>query len=132
MDQQAGVSEEPSLRIDLGETSTGMQPRVAALLAYVFGLASGLLVLVTERENAFVRFHAVQSITFSLAMFVLGLAFSFVPGIGWIAGFLLNLAAFGVWLLCMAKAFQGQWFRLPLVGDIAAKRTQVSSSHQPA
>jgi uncharacterized membrane protein len=126
------MSEEIAPRIDLGETSSGMQPRVAALLAYVFGLVSGLIVLVTERQNDFVRFHALQSITFSLAMFVLGMAVSFVPGIGWIAGFLLNLAAFGVWLLCMAKAFQGQWFRLPVVGEIAERRVQASSSHQPA
>lgn len=113
---------------DLGKTSTGMQPHVAALLAYLFGLVTGVIFYLIEKENKFVKFHAMQSICISVAFFVIGIVFAFIPVIGVIAGLLLNLAGLILWIVCMVKAFQGEWFRLPVVGDVAAKQAGIQSS----
>ena len=56
---------------DLGKSSTGIQPNVAALLAYLVGFVSGLVFFLIEKENKFVRFHAMQSIGLSGGLFVL-------------------------------------------------------------
>ena len=112
---------------DLGKTSSGMQPNFAAMLSYVLGLITGLIFFLTEKENQFVRFHAMQSICFSVAMFVVVFVVSIVPVIGAVIGLLLNLATIVVWVICMVQAYQGQWFRLPVIGDVAAKQAGVSS-----
>ena len=111
---------------DLGKTSTGMQPNVEALLAYVFGLVTGLIFFLIEKESQFVKFHAMQSICISVGFFIVGVILAFIPIIGVIGGILLNLAGLALWIVCMVKAYQGAWFRLPIVGDIAAKQAGVS------
>jgi uncharacterized membrane protein len=107
---------------ELGKSSTGMQPNFAALLSYVLGLITGLVFFIVEKESQFVKFHAMQSICFSLGMSVLGFGLMFIPVLGWIALILLQVAALVLWILCMVKAYQGQWYRLPVVGDFAAKQ----------
>ena len=66
-----------------------------------------------------------QSICVSVAFFIFGVVFAFIPVIGVIVGILLNLAGLILWIVCMVKAYQGAWFRLPVVGDIAAKQAGV-------
>jgi len=109
-------------RAGLGKTSIGMQPNFAALLSYLLGLVTGLIFFLIEKENKFVKFHAMQSICFALAVSVLSIALMFIPVIGWVAIPILQLTAFVAWIVLMVKAYQGQWFRLPLVGDFAAKQ----------
>jgi len=110
---------------DLGKTSSGLQPNVGALFAYVLGLVTGLIFFLIEKENKFVRFHAFQSICFSIALFVLGAVLAFLPGLGPLLVMLLNLGGLVVWIILMIQAFQGQWFKLPVIGDIAAKQVGV-------
>ena len=47
---------------DLGKSSTGLQPNLAALLSYVAGILTGVIFFLIEKENKFIRFHAMQSI----------------------------------------------------------------------
>ena len=95
-------------------------------LAYFFGLLTGILFLVLEKDNKFVKFHAVQSIVVSViaivVMTVLGTILIFIPVIGWLLYMLLNLGVFILWLLLMFKAYQKETFKLPIAGDIAAKQ----------
>ena len=107
---------------DLGKTSSGIQPNVAGLLAYVLGLVTGIIFLVIEKENKFVRFHAVQAIVLSVGLTVAGVVLSLLPVIGVVLGLLINLAGLALWIVCMIKAYQGELFRLPVAGDIAAKQ----------
>ena len=106
----------------------GLDENLVAALSYVFGPFSGIAVLIMERENKFVRFHALQStLWFTLIMivtWVLGLIRS-LPLIGWLLGLLTNpataiigLIAFGSWLFLMYKAHKGETFKLPIVGDV--------------
>ena len=112
---------------------TGLQPNVASLLAYLFGWVGGLVFILIEKENREVRFHAWQSIGFSVALFagyILLLIISAILGaISSILGILVGLlvlvfwlGALIVWVLLMVRAYQGQIMRLPVIGDFAAKQ----------
>lgn len=107
---------------DLGKTSSGMQPNFAALLSYVFGVVTGLIFFLTEKENKFVRFHAMQSIVLSLGGAVVSFVLIFIPIIGWIMIPVWQIALIIAWIVCMVCAYQGKWLRLPVIGNIAAKQ----------
>ena len=47
-----------------GKSSTGLDENVAALLSYIFGWISGLILFLVEKDSKLVRFHAMQSILF--------------------------------------------------------------------
>lgn len=109
---------------DLKKTVLGVDENVAAALAYGLGWITGLALLLTERENRFVRFHALQStIVFGVlcALWFVGLS---IPLLGWLISFILIPPLSAVlWLLLMFKAYQGERFKLPFAGDIAEERS---------
>jgi uncharacterized membrane protein len=97
---------------------------VAAALAYGLGWISGLALLLTERENRFVRFHAMQSAIVFGGLCVLWFIGTSMPPFGWFLSFIVIPPVSAVlWLLLMFKAYQGERFKLPYVGDIAAERS---------
>jgi uncharacterized membrane protein len=116
--------------------STGMGNNVAGLLAYLFGWLGGLVFLLIEpyKTNRFVRFCAFQSIFLDVAVFglfivlmVLGVILAIISrGFGGI----LMLPLWGIlWLgfiaakiILMVKAYGNQEFKLPVIGDLAAKQ----------
>ncbi len=114
----------------------GMDPKTAAGLSYLTWIA-GLIFFLSEKQNRFVRFHAMQEILYSVALFVIGFAlfillvivvavmgqnaaivggalFDCLYGLG-------SIVFFVGWLIAMINAFQGKRFKLPLVGDWAEK-----------
>lgn len=100
----------------LGKTSTGIQPNVAGLLCYLVGFITGIIFLLIETENKFVRFHAMQSIVTFGALFVVGILCGFVfPPLAT----LVLVAELILWIVMMIKAYQGEKFKLPVAGDIA-------------
>ncbi len=116
----------------LGTSSSGIEPNLAAALSYVLSIITGVIFFVIEKENKYVRFHAMQAILFGAAWIVLwivlgivSLGLIFVPIIGWIINAViylgLGLGGFILWLLLMYKAYQGERFKLPIIGDIAEK-----------
>ena len=105
------------------ETSTGLKPNIAALLAYLFTWVSGLIFILLEKKNNFVRFHAMQSIIFWVACIIYSCIVFWIPFVGWI----LALLPLVVWIILMVKAFNGEKFKLPLIGNWAEKaETSVS------
>ena len=109
-------------------TSTGLEPNLAAALSYLCGWVTGLVFYLLEKDNNFVRFHAMQSIIVSAAFTVLFIAcaiLSNIPVIGWlfwIVGYpIVGLASFISWIFLMVKAYQGERFHFPVVGEIAEK-----------
>ena len=101
-------------------TSLGMRARTAGLLCYLFGWVSGLIFLLLERENHFVRFHAMQSLLFFGILSVLEGIFSYLPLFGPIGG-ALGLVMFIGWIVMMVKAHRGEYYKLPLFGDLAER-----------
>jgi len=108
---------------DLGKTSSGMQPNVAALLSYLLGFITGIIFYLIEKDNKFVRFHAMQSIVTFGALFILGFILAVIPVIGWGLMPVLWVVQVVLWILLMIKAYQGELFKLPIVGDIAEKNS---------
>ncbi len=118
---------------DLGKTSTGIEANVAALLSYVLGWVTGLIFFLIEKDNKFVKFHAMQSMVVFGALFVAQIGIGILLGafimmrlVFFIPLFsLLNtliiLVALILWVILMIKAYQGEKFKLPLAGDIAEK-----------
>jgi uncharacterized membrane protein len=114
----------------LGPTSMNMEPNVAAGVSYILGWVTGLIFFLVEKQNRFVRFHAMQSIilsvaatvlsiilnVFSLALAVTALGCLFIPLLS-----LVGIAFFVLWLICMINAFQGKYFKLPIIGDMAER-----------
>jgi uncharacterized membrane protein len=113
-------------------TATALQPNIARLLCYILGFVTGIFFLVAEpyRRDAFVRFHAYQSIFLSVGGIVLrlalGMLLSFTPWTLWslisTISSLVSLAVFLVFLLLMYKAYGNERFKLPVIGDLAERQ----------
>jgi uncharacterized membrane protein len=121
----------------------GMDPKVAAAISYIWIV--GLIFFFLEKENRFVRFHAMQSILFGVAnsiimivLVILATILTVVFGIGgaMVGGGVGTLVSMFVWLIWLlfwliamvmfiglifaaVKAYQGQKFKLPIIGNMA-------------
>ncbi|ASI98799.1 DUF4870 domain-containing protein [Thermococcus celer] len=101
------------------KTSLGLDENVEGLLAYLLFWVTGIIFLVLEKESDFVRFHAMQSTITFLGLMVLSYIFAIIPIIGGILSYLLWLLGLVLWILGMLKAYQGERYKFPLVGDLA-------------
>ncbi|WP_347548708.1 DUF4870 domain-containing protein [Pseudalkalibacillus hwajinpoensis] len=107
------------------KTSSGMDENVAGLLTYVLGFITGLIFLLIEKENKFVRFHAMQSIVVFGALFVASLVLNVIPVIGTIVSVLiLPPLSLVVWIVLMVKAYQGKMYKLPVAGEFSLKQLE--------
>jgi uncharacterized membrane protein len=114
-------------------SSTGLEPQFAATLAYLAGPLSGIVILLAERTNRFVRFHAWQAILGLGSLGVLAVLVLLGAFLGlflsprvfttlyMLAGVLAVLWVI-VWVLCLVKAFGGSAWKMPLIGGLAEKR----------
>ena len=119
-----------------GATSTGMTNNVAACLCYLFGWVTGLIFLLIDpyKNDRFVRFHAFQSIFLSVAIIAVWFGMFFLSMIlglitHGISVFLMGPLMLLIWLgfiatviVTMIKAYGNQQFKLPFIGDLAAKQ----------
>jgi uncharacterized membrane protein len=104
------------------------QANVIAALTYLLGFVTGLIFLYLEPYNQddFIRFHARQSIGFSVAWFAIAVVFgvfiAVLPrGLGALLNFILTLIDIALavyWLFLMYKAYNGERYRIPEVADI--------------
>lgn len=109
-------------------TSLGIRARTAGWLSYLFLWVTGLIFLLLEKENRFVRFHAMQSILFFGALSIIEVIIRFfetyslfhIFGFGVISS-VVGLAAFIYWIVLMVRASKGIYYKLPVIGDYADK-----------
>lgn len=115
------------------KSSTGLDGNIAAALTYIPIVA--IIFLVIEKGSRLVKFHAVQSLGLCVAwiacwfaMMILGFILGNIPVLGFILNMLLSLAVsvgfFVAWIISLIKAFQGQYFKLPVIGNIAEQQSQ--------
>jgi len=128
-----------------GKTSfLNLDSNVAAMLCYILnfvcclGLVLSIILVITEKENRFVKFHAVQSlflaalqIAVGLVIGILGIILSLALNafdLAWLAWllilglrFILLLIFLALWIMGGIKAYGGQWYKLPIVGELAWK-----------
>ena len=102
-------------------TSTGLSPNVAGLLCYVAGWITGIIFLVLEQRNKFVRFHAAQSIVVFGIITVAGVTLGSIPVVGNAFSTIIGIIGFIVWIIMIIKASSGEWYKLPWAGDVAEK-----------
>lgn len=88
------------------------------MLCYILGWVSGLVIILIEKEDDFVRFHAMQSIVTFGALSILSIGLGVMMSIG-VFGSLIRIAAVALWILLMVKAYQGERYKLPVIGDMA-------------
>ena len=109
--------------------AAGITDNLAGALAYLT-IIPAIVFLVIEPFNKkrFVRFHAFQSIFFFIAWIAIDIGLAIIghiPFLGWATLFLwplVSLVLFVILLILMLKAYQGQMFKLPVIGDIAAQQ----------
>jgi uncharacterized membrane protein len=113
---------------DLTASSTGLPSTTAGPLTYLLGIITGILFLVLEKKDPFVRFHAAQSIGVTVVFIVGSVALSIVtmilgviPILGWLVGLVLSLAfalvGLTAWVLLMYKAWKGEEWEFPFIGE---------------
>lgn len=118
--QVSGIGKESSGGGGRGsrKTSLGLEENVEGALAYLLFFLSGIALFILEEDSRFVRFHALQSIIIFLPLFVMfWILLLLVP----VLRILISLVAVVAWLVGMLKAYQGELFKFPVVGDIAEK-----------
>jgi uncharacterized membrane protein len=104
----------------------GLQPNVAAGLAWIFGLIGGLIMLFGGGTNQFVKWAAAQSATlwggYIVLLIFLNILIAFVHVLALILlplFMILNLAALVLWIYTAIMGFQGKDIRLPLISTFA-------------
>jgi uncharacterized membrane protein len=112
----------------------GLSDNVAGMLAYITIIPAIIfLVVAPYNTNRFIRFHSFQNIFLCVAaiaiwivLFVLSMVASVVPIVGHIVVFLLGLLVWLgfliIWILLLIKAYQGQMWKLPIIGDLSEKQ----------
>ncbi len=143
MQNDPPVQASPASPVPGTKSSTGLDENVAALLSYVATWVTGLVFFLIEKNSRLVRFHAMQSILLFgvffvgeiaiwIVSFILAIILGYISGIlgtiAWallsLVGFILFIAAVIGWIMCMVKAYQGQYFKLPFIGNFAEKFSQ--------
>lgn len=122
-----------------GKTALGLDANLGSLICYLniclpFGLIYSIIVLVTEKTNKLVRFHAFQALLLIGAGIVVGFALGLVFGIfgaitgsnlisflGSGIGMVIGLGIFVIGLVAGIKGYGGEMFKLPVIGDMADK-----------
>jgi len=118
-------------------TTGGLNDKLAGMLAYVTFIPAIVFLLIEPfNKNRFIRFHAFQclflwatlvvlSVVLRLAFFVLFL----IPILGhllWLVVWLvLSIGCFILWVVLLVKAFQGEMFKLPVIGDWAERQANL-------
>lgn len=100
--------------------------KMMGAVAYLLGPITGIVLLLTEKKNAYVRFHAMQSTVLFGAFFLFNVVLGIIPVLGWIIALiispLLGIVSFVLWLFLMWKAYNGEKYKLPYFGNLAEKQ----------
>lgn len=113
------------------KSSTGMDPKVAVLVAHCgflvgAGWLSGLIIYLIEKENKFIKFHAMQSLVIGVAEVILYIIASLLSlvVVGAFCFPVIWVAALVIRIIIIMKANQGEYYKFPWLGDMADKWTK--------
>lgn len=100
---------------------SGLADNMAGALAYITFIPAILfLVLADYNKRLFVRFHAFQCLGLYLCVFAFSIIM-IIPILGWIVGIVGDLTVLVCWIMCIVKAYGGQMWKVPVVGNYAEK-----------
>ena len=101
------------------KTSIKLNENIVGILCYLGFWITGVIFLLIEKENKFVRFHAMQSVILFMPLSIIVLLIAWIPVIGWLLADLAGMLTMFIMLILMFKAQRGAKFKLPIVGKIA-------------
>lgn len=114
------------------KSTTGMEPKVAALISHVgapvgAGWLSGLIIYLLEKENRFVKFHAMQSLVIGVAEAILYIISGFLMFaiIGFICIPVIWIASLVIRIIIVMKANNGEYYKFPWLGNMADNWTKM-------
>lgn len=121
------------------KSAIGLDANIAALLGYIIGIIA-LIEIFIEKDNRFVRFHAIQALLYQVGMWVfffvlwivvviVGVVLSMISSTLGSIVWILSTLIFLVWLVALiggiiygaVKSYQGSMFKFPIVGNLAEK-----------
>jgi uncharacterized membrane protein len=102
--------------------NSGNNENLMGAASYLLGWITGIIFLLVEKDSKFVRFHAMQSTIAAGGLSIAWIALGFIPILGALVGLILWFAGFIFWIVCMWKAFQGEMYKIPYIGDLAEKQ----------
>jgi len=104
------------------KSRTRLDSNVAAALAYALGPIGGIVFLLIEKNDGFVRFHALQSIVTFTGIAVLHLVLRNLPLLAWMAGLPFMILTVVVWIVLMFKALNRERYKVPVLGDFVERQ----------
>lgn len=106
---------------DEKERSTlGLDENIGGMLCYIFII--GLIFLIIEKDNRFIRFHALQAVFLGVFLFIVGLILGAIPIIGVLLGLLWTPVVLALMVFMMIQAYKEKYYKLPIIGDLAEKQ----------
>jgi uncharacterized membrane protein len=112
-----------------GAASPGMTDNVASALSYIWIVGLIFLLIEPYNKNRVVRFHAFQSVFYGVAWMILWfgmhIVFAIMPFLGLLIlpiYALIGLGGFVYWLFLAFKAYNNEQYKIPIIGEIAAKQ----------
>jgi uncharacterized membrane protein len=106
------------------KTQIGLTENFEAMLCYLFGWVTGVIFFIIEKESKFVRFHALQSILTFIGIMILFFVLGIIPVIGWLISIVGIPVVIVLWIILMVRAYRGETWKLPIVGDMAEKQVK--------
>lgn len=106
------------------KSSTGLDDNLAGLLCYLGTFVTGIIFSILEKDSAFVKFHAMQSTVTFVGLGIISYIASYIPFIGWLFNLCLSFLMFILWVILMIKAYQKEWFKIPIASAIAENLVQ--------
>jgi uncharacterized membrane protein len=101
------------------ESTINVTPNITGLLCYLGIWVTGIIFFILEQKNRWVRFHAAQSIVVFGGLGILNAILGWIPFLNIIFTVVIWIAGFVLWIILMNKAYHGEYYKLPLAGDIA-------------
>lgn len=101
------------------KSSTGLDENLAGLLAYLGTFITGIIFSILEKESSFVKFHAMQSTVIFVGLGIISFVVDYIPFIGWLLNLGISFLIFILWIILMVKAYQKEWFKVPIASTIA-------------
>lgn len=112
------------------KSSTGMEPKIAVLLAYLFSWLGGLIIWLIEKENKFVKWNALQALILGICDAIVWIVFwgilnvatvFFIGPVFFTIGWILYAVIWVVRIIAIVMGFQGKTFRIPGIAKLTDK-----------
>jgi uncharacterized membrane protein len=116
---EAESSNKSSRQNTMPDSSLKMEQNIAAMLCYLGWWITGIIFLILEKKNAFIRFHAAQSLVLFGFITVASWLIRLIPVVGGFLGFITSALGVVLWVVLMVKAYQNENYRIPVASDLA-------------